>query len=314
MAEFRAGSEDQIAFLQELLDVGLLIDSGVHGVYGQGKPFEQVRDGLNDLVTRISVDDEPERMTFPPVIPRRQLEHVGYLRNFPHLAGSIFSFDGDEKQAAEQADLASRHEDWSAFQTQTDLVLTPASCYPVYPVIGERSPLPAGGMVVDTGPGYVFRREPSSDPARMQMFHMRELVRIGSPDDVAAWRDAWRDKAIETLRGLGLDADFDVANDPFFGRGGRLLASNQRSQELKFELIVQIAGPEPTAVWSCNYHQEHFGEAYDITVANGGGEPETAHTACLGIGVERITLALFRTHGLDVAKWPENVREQLALA
>ena len=53
------------------------------------------------------------------------------------------------------------------------------------------------------------------------MFHQREIVRIGEPDDVAAWRDTWRDRAIELLRGLGLDADFDVASDPFFGRSGR---------------------------------------------------------------------------------------------
>ena len=45
------------------------------------------------------------------------------------------------------------------------------------------------------------------------------------------------------LRGLGLDADFDVAADPFFGRGGRMLAASQREQALKFEILVQIARP-----------------------------------------------------------------------
>ena len=37
-----------------------------------------------------------------------------------------------------------------------------------------------------------------------------------------------------------------------------MLAANQREQELKFELLVQIAGDEPTAVASFNYHQDHF--------------------------------------------------------
>jgi hypothetical protein len=36
-----------------------------------------------------------------------------------------------------------------------------------------------------------------------------------------------------------------------------------------------------------------------------------AHTACLGFGHERIVLALMNTHGLDVAAWPDEVREQL---
>ena len=65
----------------------------------------------------------------------------------------------------------------------TDLVLTPAACYPVYPALAARGPLPAGGLTVDAGGSYVFRHEPSGDPARLQMFHQREIVRIGEPDD-----------------------------------------------------------------------------------------------------------------------------------
>jgi seryl-tRNA synthetase len=86
-----------------------------------------------------------------------------------------------------------------------------------------------------------------------------------------------------------------------------MLAASQREQALKFEILVQIAGPEPTAVASFNYHQEHFAESYGIQLSDG----ETAHTACLGFGEERITLALFRTHGLEPADWPTEVRREL---
>jgi seryl-tRNA synthetase len=142
------------------------------------------------------------------------------------------------------------------------------------------------------------------------MFHQREIVRIGEPDTVAEWRDSWRDRSVELLRSVGLDADFDVATDPFFGRSGRLLARSQRAQELKFEVLVQIAGPEPTAVASFNYHQDHFSSTYGIEM---DGEEGTAHTACLGFGLERITLALLREHGLDVDGWPAAAREELRL-
>jgi seryl-tRNA synthetase len=139
------------------------------------------------------------------------------------------------------------------------------------------------------------------------MFHQREIVRIGEPEAVAEWRNTWRDRAMVLLRSFGLAAEYDVASDPFFGRSGRMMAASQRQQELKFEIQVQIAGPEPTAVASFNYHQVHFGEAYGLELADGS----VAHTSCLGFGLERISLALLNTHGLDPAEWPAEVREEL---
>ena len=307
MSEFRPGTADQVAFLSELVGEGLLLETGVPGVYGRNGEFEDVRERLARMVTRAVSSEAPERLHFPPILPRRDLETVGYLKSFPHLAGSIFAFAGTEAQAGEQYELACRHEDWSEFQAMTDLVLTPAACYPVYPAVAARDRLAAGGITIDAGGAYVFRHEPSGDPARLQMFHQREIVRIGEPEVVAAWRERWRDRAVELLRGLGLEAELDVATDPFFGRSGRMLAASQREQELKFEVLVPIAGTEPTAVASFNYHQDHFASAYGIELADGSG----AHSACLGFGLERIALALFRAHGLDQHAWPSEVGRAL---
>jgi seryl-tRNA synthetase len=310
MADYRPGTPEQAAFLAELIDRRLLLQTSVPGLYGRGHGFEEVFQHVSQLVTRAGAGESPEQMRFPPLLPRHDLETVGYLKSFPHLAGSIFAFDGSEQQAGQQYERACQHEDWSEFQSMTELVLTPAACYPVYPQIAARGKLASGGVTVDAGAGYVFRHEPSGDPARMQMFHQREIVRIGEPDTVLAWRNLWRERAIALLRDVGLDARFAVATDPFFGRAGRMLAASQREQELKFEVVVPIAGPEPTAVASFNYHQDHFTAAYSIEFDDG----TVAHTACLGFGVERITLALFHAHGLDRQTWPDQVRSRLSAA
>ncbi len=46
MPEFRAGSTAQLEYLEELVDAGLLLRTGVHGVYARGPLFEQVRLGV----------------------------------------------------------------------------------------------------------------------------------------------------------------------------------------------------------------------------------------------------------------------------
>ncbi len=305
--EVRAGAPEQVEFLRELLDAELLIDTGVPGIYGHGPVFEEIRERLDARLSREAVARGAERLRFPPLLPRRQLEMSGYLGSFPHLAGSVFAFGGDEVQAARQSELASRHEDWSEFQQMTDLTLLPAACYPVYPAVAARGPLPPGGAFVDAGGCWVFRHEPSYDPARRQMFHQHELVRIGEPEAVVRWREEWSQLGLSLLHDLGLPAELDHASDPFFGRRGKMLAANQREQALKLELLVQIAGPEPTAVASFNHHLDHFGSTFGIELADGG----VAHTACLGFGHERIVLALLRTHGFDPSRWPEQTRAQL---
>lgn len=296
----------QTEFLQDLISFGHLVPTGEPGLFGRGGMFEEVRNRFDALVTGFGAVDRPETMRFPAVMSRRTLEKAGYLKSFPHLCGSVLSFAGTDSAALDLAERADRHEDWTTHLSTTGVVLAPAGCYPAYPAIALRGSLPPGGVTVDLGGCCVFRNEPSQDPARMQMFHMREVVRIGEVEDVLAWRETWIARAKEIFTRSGLCAAFDVASDPFFGRGGKLLAKSQREQRLKFEALVAIASPEPTAVASFNFHQDHFGSTFQIRLDNG----KTATSACVAFGLERIALALFRAHGMDIRDWPIEIRNQ----
>ncbi len=291
----------------DLVRHGLLLESGVPGLYGRGAAFERVREGLDRELTRAFAGEKAEHIAFPPAIPRWQLESSGYLRSFPHLAGSVFSFRGTEPEAAEQDAIAHDHGDWSRFQAMTQLALTPAACYPVYPALAARGPVVRPGITVDPGAAVIFRHEPSEDPTRWQFFHMRELVRAGDPEEVIEWRDGWLVRGLQFLRDLGLAVTTDVAADPFFGRSGKLLAASQREQALKYEIHLRIVEDQLTALASFNCHQGHFATLFGLSFADGG----LVHTACLGFGHERIVLGLLRTHGLDVDVWPAEVADRI---
>jgi seryl-tRNA synthetase len=296
-------------YLNALLDKGLLLDTGVPGVFGRGHDFERVVSALDQAVTALGAKDGVETWRFPPIVTRKNFERSEYMKSFPTLAGSIHSFAGTEREHRALLQTMESGGEWAAGLPPTALCLTPAACYPIYPVVAKQG-LPKGGRTIDVQ-SYCFRHEPSIDPARMQMFRMHEHVRLGEPETVQAFRETWKERARTLyLDELRLPGGADIANDPFFGRSGKMLAQNQRDQSLKFEMLIPICSNEhPTACASFNYHQDHFGHLFGIHLADGG----TAHTACVGFGLERTTLALFKHHGLAIAGWPAPVRERLAL-
>lgn len=297
--------ESSSPLYDRLVEAGLLVPTGPLGAFGRGRVFEDVLEAFDALVMRAAKDDGVETLSFPPVIDRSIIERTGYMDSFPTLCGAIHSFTGSEKEARALSARIAEGKPWGDALGQTDVVLNPAACYPFYPTC--TGTLPANGRHV-TMFAWVYRQEPSLEPTRLRSFRVREFVRVGTPDVVVAWRDKWLDRGVAILRSLQLPATPDVAADPFFGRGGKILAAGQIEQKLKFEVLIPVNdGAEPTACCSFNYHQDKFGSAFGIKFANG----ETAHSACLGFGLERVVMAIFKTHGVDPATWPAPVRAQL---
>lgn len=294
-------------FLDELFDAGVLIDTGIEGLYARSGRFEAIIDGIDRVVSSVGGGDGAEVVRFPPGMNRMVFEKTGYMKNFPQLAGTVHCFCGDDAGHAEIIAALDEGRDWAGQQALSDIALTPAACYPLYPLAARRGPLPPEGRLFDIL-SYCFRHEPSQEATRMQMFRMREYVRMGTPDDVMAFRQRWIERGAEMVKTFGLEGAVDLANDPFFGRAGRMLKNNQRQQNLKFEMLIPVESREkPTACMSFNYHQDHFGTLWGLTTADGA----VAHTACVGFGMERLALALLKVHGLEVSRWPAAVRGAL---
>lgn len=282
--------------------------SGVDGLHARTALYEGVVDGLQALVTRHR-ESGVEVLRFPPVMSRRNLEKSGYLHSFPHLLGAVCCLHGEEAEIRAAVERPAADGGWVASLAATDLVLSPAACYPVYPLAAARGAVPAKGLTFDVACD-CFRHEPSLHLDRMQSFRMREYVFIGAPEQVTAFRSRWIDRAQGIARQLGLEHSLASASDPFFGRVGKIMAVSQIEQELKLEMLIPVRSAEqPTACMSFNCHRDHFGATWDLRTQDGA----MAHTGCVAFGIDRLALALFAQHGLEPRKWPRAVREALSL-
>jgi len=281
---------------------------GVDGVYARTGLYEHVVERLTALITRYR-DPAAEVLRFPPVMSRSDLETAGYLKSFPNLLGCVCALHGTD---ADIRAAVQRHEDggsWTTSLAPADLVLTPAACYPVYPLVAARGALPRSGLLFDVACD-CFRREPSKQLDRLQSFRMREYVCIGQAEQILGFRTRWIERGQQIADRLGLPCSIAVASDPFFGREGQIKAVMQIQQSLKFELVIPIYSEEkPTACMSFNYHCDHFGKTWGIQDAAGA----PAHTGCAAFGMDRLAVAMFAVHGLNPGSWPARVRDLLEL-
>jgi seryl-tRNA synthetase len=302
--EATAAADDPLA----PLTAALFRPLGVDGVYGRTALYEGVIEQLAAFISR-QRDPRAEVLRFPPVMSRRQLEKSGYLKSFPNLLGCVCALHGSEAAIRSAADRHESGGDWTTSLAASDLVLSPAACYPLYPLVASRGRLPAGGLIFDVAAD-CFRREPSRSLDRLQSFRMREFVRIGSPEEITAFREGWMQRARQLADELALPYTVDVANDPFFGRVGQIMAVSQIQQSLKFELLIPYhRAAKPTACMSFNYHREHFGQVWGLQ----DSRDELAHTGCVAFGMDRLVVALFANHGVDIARWPASTRRALCM-
>lgn len=281
---------------------------GADGVYARTSTYETIVDRLAALITSYR-DPQAEILRFPPVMSRAQLEKSGYLKSFPNLLGCVCALHGSE---ADINSAVARHDagsDWTTSLTSSDLVLSPAACYPVYPIAAARGAVPDEGYVFDIAAD-VFRHEPSREIDRFQSFRMREYVCIGTAELVSSFRKRWMVRAEEIANRLELPFVLETASDPFFGRMGSIKAVAQLQAALKFELLIPVRSTEKmTACMSFNYHKEHFGSVWDMKLLSGS----LAHSGCVAFGMDRLAVAMFAVHGLDIKNWPLKVRQVLAL-
>lgn len=224
-----------------------------------------------------------DRMLFPPLLRVRDLVGLDYFRNFPHLPLVVSRIDAAHLKDS-YAKGPARDEIPAEHLAHGEYVLPSAACYNIY--------IHLRGTRLD-GPRYIttvascFRNEQHYDELkRLWGFTMREIVCIGTAEDVQSHLAAFKERILDFTGRLGLNLQIEVATDPFYEPQSSR-AVMQRLFPQKEELVYQGAGG-PVAIGSLNFHRNFFGERCDIRAANG----EAAFTGCVAFGIERWIHAL----------------------
>jgi hypothetical protein len=245
---------------------------------------------------------------YPALLDPEVLARSGYFASFPHSVcfASHLTPDFDAIEAFRSANTDSdslRIPEPTALDS-FDAALRPAVCLPIYRAL-EDTTLPPGGITITTT-GKAFRYESSNFDGlrRLWDFEMREIVLVAPRPVVEECRARFVDAVLSLMGAWDLGCRIVSASDPFFAtvRGTKTLW--QRSRALKYEVVVDIGG-SALAVGSINLPEALFGQAFRIRDDSG----ETANTACLGFGLERLVLAAFSQHGFEPSRWPAPMRE-----
>lgn len=141
-------------------------------------------------------------------------------------------------------------------------------------------------------------------------FSVRDIMYVGDEHFVLEARQTLIEALAGFIAALGLRARIETANDPFFAHNAAMKSVFQHSHRLKYELLADIPHlQDDIAIGSVYLHLDFFGKTFHIET-----RPESpAHSACVGVGMERTTYALFSQHGPRLSDWPQGVLEYLGL-
>jgi seryl-tRNA synthetase len=233
---------------------------------------------------------------FPTFISASELARLDYFRSFPHLVTFPVVLDPAEENLKRFSEGAPIDSDGLVRMTTMAPirdVLTPAACYHFYVQFqGERLEAPRYVTTRAT----CFRREAFYSPLERQWsFSMREIVCIGTADEVKQFLKQFQDRVDLFFTRIGLPVEWKDATDPFFNPSRNPKYVLQKLDPVKTEMVYKT----DLAIGSINFHRNYFGEAFQIS-----REGKEAFSGCVAFGVERWIYAVLNQFGPDESHWP----------
>jgi seryl-tRNA synthetase len=252
---------------------------------------------LDRLFLKWAGECDAAEYRFPTFISARDLARLDYFRSFPHLVTFPVVLDEREenlKRFSEGEPLDPNGEIQLTSAAPIRDVLTPAACYHFYVQFqGEQLETPRYVTTLAT----CFRREAYYSPLERQWsFSMREIVCLGTADEVKEFLKRYQDRASGFFTRIGLSIEWKNATDPFFNPSRNPKYVLQKLDPVKTEMIYRTG----LAIGSINFHRNYFGEAFQIS-----RDGKEAFSGCVAFGVERWIFAFLDQFGLNESSWPD---------
>ena len=252
---------------------------------------------------------------YPTLIPASTLGRCGYFSSFPqnvsmvtHLVEDFDTIEEFRQANSETTELTVPRQLGDYFK-KPEACLSPAVCYHCYKSLEGKNLGNAPHVVTTVGKCFRYESTNITGLDRLWDFTMREVIFVGSEEEVTSRRKRGFELVQQQLDRWDLDACIESANDPFFSAAYATKTYYQVRADLKFELRLTVepsaTGEQRTiACGSFNLHENFFGKTFSITASDG----TPANTGCLAWGLERWVLAAFTQHGYEPSRWPEALR------
>ncbi len=261
----------------------------------------------------LAQDFDAREYRYPTLVKTKALETAGYFKSFPQHLMFVTRLrnDLDVYQTFQESYAADGITSGTLDSCgNVDYCLPPTMCYHTFHQHSGRT-LEEDRLHVVTARGKSFRFEAaySTTLERLWDFTIREIVFMGTREDVLNSRERFMRKVFAFVGELGMSGFCEVGNDPFFcatDTSERIWS--QRLMELKYELRLHVAPERSIAVGSFNFHDDLFGKAFGIDHGTNG----PTRSGCVGFGLERLVYAFLCQYGLDTAAWPAQVRSAVA--
>lgn len=277
------------------------INGGLFQFHGNFlKVFRSVNNYFYNLaIKKYNATDQENPVLWPVDLYRK----IDYFSEFPHQILMVSGLKKNTKIYKKFSNAYSKNKNYAEIKIGSNFEnskfgLQPAVCDNCYYALKNINKFK---NTVFTTYNKVFRNEFSEKNSldRLISFSVRDIMFVGTKNFVKSTRDDLLNDLKKFFIRSGLNFSIEIANDPFFiGKLNKNIF--QQSHELKYEILAKIPFLKKSiAIGSINYHLDTFGRAFSIKNKN-----QFIYSGCIGVGFERLILALYSQHGLNIKKWP----------